>query len=346
MFEFGIDSKYSKFASNIGSARSVNANVQYLAMKFQINNKIATSIGLTPFSDIGYVMPVENEIENVGRVLTKYSGSGTVSNVYIGIAVEPFKNVSIGANLNYLFGKLNKNAEVYFLDSPDFYSVQKYANFRIRDFGLDFGVQVKLPLKNKKHIIFAAVLENKPEYTSLFSDLTKKSITYNKKTDQDPLHESEEELGKIKMPFTIGGGVSFVKEDALEINIDYFHQSWSKSTFFGEKPINITDLNKFAAGVEWIPNKFSIRSYTSKIAFRAGFKYEETYLLLGNHQINDFGISFGVGLPVYRSNSTVNIAAEFGRRGTKKNGLILESYARLNLSLNLYDLWFIKRRFD
>ncbi len=346
MFEFGIDSKYSKFTNNIGSATSVDANFQYMAMKFQITNWMATSLGLLPFSDIGYAIQVNEEIDNVGAVLTKYFGAGTVSNAYIGVAVEPFENVSLGVNLNYMFGKLNKNAEVYFLDSPDFYGVQKYADFRLRDFGLDFGAQVTLPLKNKKHIVFAAVVENKPEYTSLFSDITQKNLSYGNTIDRDTLHYSDEQRGNINMPLTLGGGISFVKEDVLEVNVDYFHQGWSNSTFFGEKPLNITDLNKFAVGAEWIPNKHSIRGYMSKIAFRAGFKYEETYLLFGDHHINDLGISFGVGLPVYRSNSTVNIAAEFGKRGTMDDGLILEKYARLNLSLNLYDLWFVKRRFD
>ena len=68
--------------------------------------------------------------------------------------------------------------------------------------------------------------------------------------------------------------------------------------------------------------------------------------MLSNQQINDFGITFGVGLPMYRSSSTINIAAEIGRRGTKKNNLIEEKYAKLNLSVNLHDLWFIQRRYD
>ena len=68
--------------------------------------------------------------------------------------------------------------------------------------------------------------------------------------------------------------------------------------------------------------------------------------MLNDQQINDFGISFGVGLPVYHSNSTINIGAEIGRKGTKQNNLIVENYAKLNLSINLHDFWFIKRRFD
>ena len=132
----------------------------------------------------------------------------------------------------------------------------------------------------------------------------------------------------------------------MEINADYYHQSWSEASFFGSVIPVLTDLDKFAIGAEWIPDRFSIRNYINKIAYRAGLKYEKSYLMLNNQQINDFGISFGVGLPIYRSNSTVNIGAEIGRRGTKQNNLLVENYAKLNLSVNLYDLWFIKRRID
>ncbi|NOR76345.1 MAG: hypothetical protein GQ525_14460 [Draconibacterium sp.] len=346
MFEFGIDGTYSNFKNDLGSATANNVNFQYFAMKFQLNNWIAASLGLIPFSDMGYTVDVVDEIDNVGAVLTKYYGAGTVSNAFFGVAVEPIENVSIGANLNYMFGKLNHNAEVYFLEASDFYGIQQYGDFRLTDFAFDFGVQVTLPLKNNNHIVFAAIFENSPEYTTYFSNITQKNLSSGNAIDQDTLFFTQEEKSPIVMPLTLGGGISFVKKDVLEINVDYFHQSWSNATFFGSQSDFLTDLNKFAVGGEWIPNKFSIRSYTSKIAYRVGFKYEETYLMFGDQQINDFGISFGVGLPVYRTKSTINLAAEFGRRGTTNDGLVLENYGRFNLSLNLYDLWFIKRKIE
>ena len=346
MFEFGINGTYSKFSNDLGTAKTNNINFQYFAMKFQIADWMAASIGLVPFSDMGYTVDVNEEIDNVGAVLTQYYGAGTVSDAFLGLAVEPFNNLSIGVNLNYMFGKLNHNAEVHFLDAADFYGMQQYGDFRLSDFGLDFGVQYTLPLKNDKYIVFAAVLENKPEYTSYVSNITQKNLSSGNTIDRDTLFFVEEDKAVIKMPLTYGGGISFAKKNVYEINVDYFHQSWSDALFFGSKSKFLTDLNKFAVGGEWIPNKFSIRSYISKIAYRAGFKYEGTYLEFDGQQINNYGISFGVGLPIYRSNSTVNIAAEFGKRGTTQNGLVLENYARLNFSVNLYDLWFVKKRFN
>lgn len=346
LFEFGVYGKFSNYKNDIASMNTNDINFRYFAMNFQINNWLATSMGLTPYSDVGYNVEVLKTIENTGDVLSQYYGEGSLSKAYIGFAIEPVENIAVGANLNYLFGSLNRNAEIYFLGAYDFYSIQKYEKIRLNDFGMNFGLQATLPLKNDQKIIFAAVVENKPEYSAFYSDITQKNLSSDVATDQDTLNYQNDDLSSIIFPFTYGVGISYVKENSLEINADYYHQSWSQASFFGSVNPILTDLDKFAIGAEWIPDRFSIRNYLNKIAYRAGLKYEKSYLMLNNQQINDLGISFGVGLPIYRSNSTINIGAEIGRRGTKQNNLLVENYAKLNLSVNLYDLWFLKRRID
>jgi hypothetical protein len=346
MFEFAINAKYSEFKNDIGTNTSTNVNFQYFAMNFQINNRMGTSLGMVPFTDVGYNVVVDQDIENTGPVRTTYYGTGTISNAFIGLAAEPFRNISVGANLNYYFGMLNRNAEVLFGGGSDFYDLQQYKKLRVSDFSFDFGLQATIPLKNKNRVVLGVVFENNPKYNVYYSDITQKNISSGSAIDQDTLHFVEEGAGVIELPFTYGFGISYVKEDKLEINADYYHQNWGEAKFLGSKNAYLTDLSKFALGAEWIPEKFSINSYTKRIAYRAGVKFEQTYLTFNNRQINDFGITFGVGLPVYRSKSTINIAAEIGKKGTTEENLVLENYFRLNLMVNLYDLWFIKRRFD
>ena len=203
--------------------------------------------------------------------------------------------------------------------ASNFYNIQKYQSIRIGDFGLNFGLQATIPIKEKLHLVLGlgAVLENKPEYTAFITDVTKKNLSSGSTSDQDTLNYQEEEKGKVQFPLNYGPDFSYVKEDNMKINFDYVHQSWSKANFFGSTNTVLTDLDKFAPGAAWIPDQFSIRSYVNKVAYRAGIKYEKSYLLPNNQEINDFGISFGVGLPVYRSNSTINLSAEIGRRETK-----------------------------
>lgn len=346
MFEFGMNGKFTSYKTDLGSTGANDVNFQYFAMNFQVSNRIGAAMGLVPFSDVGYDVKINDDIENTGPVQTNYYGVGTISQAFIGLGVEPFKNLSLGANLNYTFGMLNRNSEVAFYGASDFYSIQQYKNLQISDFGVEFGAQATIPLKNNNKIILGVVYEHNPTYVANTSDLTQKIISSGNSTDRDTLNLLENSKGKIEYPRSVGVGLSYSKLNKLEINADYVYQAWGDSKFFGEGSAFLTDLNKFALGAEWIPDKFSIRSYTNRIAYRAGLKYEQTYLVFNGQQINDFGISFGVGLPVYRSNSTINVAAEIGRKGTKSNNLVLENYARLNLSVNLYDLWFIKRRFD
>ncbi len=346
MFEIGVAGRGSKFKNNLGTTTANDINLQYFAMNFRVSNYVSAALGLKPFSDIGYDVTVYGEPVNVGQTYTRYYGSGTLSRAFFGLAIKPIKYFSVGANLNYTFGQLSRNSIIYFYGGNDYYLLQQYKNTRISDFSFDFGAQAIIPLNTKHKIIVGAVLENKPKYNANYSDITLKTLNYSTLVTQDTLNSTDEEKGVIEFSGSFGIGLSYVKENMLEINADYFHQAWGGAKFFGEKSAFLTDLNKFAIGAEWIPDKFSIRSYLSRVSYRAGLNYKQTYLKFDNQQINDYGITFGVGLPIYRSNSTINVAIEFGRRGTTDNNLVLENYTKLNLSVNLYDLWFIKRKFD
>ncbi len=357
IFEFGINGKLASYRTDTAKMTSNDVNFRYLSMGFRITNRIAASLGLTPYSDVGYDIRLNRHLENTGDYFLRYSGDGSLTRSYFGLAITPFKNISIGANLNYLFGNLSNNASLYFGDiniiNNYFYNIEKYEYIRINQFGLDFGLQATLPLKNNQSITLGAVVENKPEYASyksdgMFNDLTiiTNRSSGNGVTDRDTIKYNAEEKGMIQFPLTYGIGVSYVKTDVLEINLDYYRQSWSKATFFGSINPVLTDLNKVAAGAEWIPDNNSIRSYWQRVAYRAGVKYEESYLKLNGRQITDFGVSFGVGLPIYRSYSTINVAAEVGKRGTKSADLISEKYVKLNFNVNLHDIWFLQRRYD
>lgn len=346
LFEFGVNGKLSSFRDDFTSMTANNINFRYLSMNFRVANRLTTSLGLTPYSDIGYDIRVLDSLENTGNYYIQYFGEGTLTRSYIGVAFELFNNVSIGANLNYLFGKLTHNAELFFIDWDDFYNIQKYEYIRMSQFGLDFGLQATVPLEKNQSITLGAIFENKPKQTAYQSDIMLKNLYSSSVYSQDTLKYNSEEKKSIRFPLTYGAGLSYVKTDILELNLDYYHQTWSKATFFGSINPVLTDLNKFAAGAEWIPNKNSIRSYTQRIAYRAGLKYEKSYLKLNDQQINDFGISFGVGLPINRSYSTINVAAEIGKRGTIKADLISERYVKLNFNVNLHDFWFIKKRYD
>src|SRR6185295_15396646 len=98
---------------------------------------------------------------------------------------------------------------------------------------------------------------------------------------------------------------------------------------------------RLAVGSLFTPNERSIKSYFGTISYRLGFHYEQTYLQVNSSQLNQMGVSVGLGFPFKRSAAMLHITAEAGKRGTTKNKLIEESYVKLSLGFTLNDRWFV-----
>jgi hypothetical protein len=351
LFEFGFNGRFSSYKNDLNGFTANDVNFRYFSMSFPISNKVSTALGLTPFSDNGYDLQVNQDLDYAGQVQHAYFGEGSLSRAFWGLAVEPVKNISVGANIFYFFGNLTRNASITFPENSYMYTIQKNNSLRLRDFGMNFGLQATLPMKDDQSLTVGATIETEQKFTGFNSDISYKTLVLydssgNPIGDSDTLTYLAEVKDNIIMPLVYGVGISYVKKDKLEINADYHFHAWSKATAFGEPYQFVTDRQVMAVGGEYIPDRYSIRSYMSRIAYRAGLSYENSYLMVNSQQVKDFGISFGVGLPVYRSNSTVNISAEIGKRGSIEKNLLRENYMKLNFSVNLYDLWFIKRRFD
>jgi hypothetical protein len=96
-------------------------------------------------------------------------------------------------------------------------------------------------------------------------------------------------------------------------------------------------------GGSFIPNFNAISNYWQRIEYRAGFNYKKLGLNINDTNIDDYGITFGVGLPVGFQLSRVNLGFEIGTRGENKGNLVKENYFNFRLSLSLSDKWFRKR---
>ena len=101
---------------------------------------------------------------------------------------------------------------------------------------------------------------------------------------------------------------------------------------------------RIAVGGYYVPKYDSFSNYLNRIVYRAGFRYENTGLVINNTSINDYGMNFGLGLPV--GLSRINLGLEFGKKGTTSNNLIEENYFNLSVGLSLNDIWFKKRKID
>jgi len=345
IFDFGIDGKYSRYKSSSGALNTNDVNFRYFSLSWPVTKWLGMATGIQPFSDMGYDVEYTDYTGGIGNIYHKYQGEGTTSKAFFGLAISPVKNLSIGANLNYIFGRLNQNTVVSF-DSQDLFYYYKTEGNRLRDFRLTYGLQYDIKLKTDEFLTIGATFENQTKITTLHRLFSNKAISVSGSTLNVTLDSIPETKDIIKLPSTFGIGLSYNKLNKLEINADYYHAAWSKSTFFGKSDPLITDQNRISAGFEYTPDALSIRSYLNRIRYRAGVHQENSYLKLNGQQIKEFGISFGAGFPLTKSKSTANIALEFGKKGTTKDDLVRENYMKLSVYLNLYDYWFVKHKFN
>ena len=122
-------------------------------------------------------------------------------------------------------------------------------------------------------------------------------------------------------------------------------QKWTEFRYLGTD-LHLKNTLRIALGGQFRPAIVEMGKYYERINYRAGFRFEQSNLEIKNTRINDFGVSFGVGLPMKKSRSTINIAVEVGSQGTTNNGLIKDNYVRFTLGAAIQERWFQKRRFN
>jgi hypothetical protein len=129
--------------------------------------------------------------------------------------------------------------------------------------------------------------------------------------------------------------------------MDYTQQDWTGNKYPMANMDNVlTKAQSVNFGFQYVPNQNAVRGYLNHVNFRAGAYYSKTYMKFNNENINDYGMSFGLGLPFNNTGSMIHLNYALGRRGTRENQLIQENYQYLYLSITLRDFWFIKSKFD
>ena len=102
---------------------------------------------------------------------------------------------------------------------------------------------------------------------------------------------------------------------------------------------------RFGLGGEFTPNPSGPGSYLARITYRTGVSIDQYPYLVNGNTLKDFGINFGLSLPVSRI-SSIDLGLKIGKRGDIGLNKIEENYFKLYFGVTFNDQWFIKRRFD
>ncbi|MES2576512.1 MAG: hypothetical protein V4589_02805 [Bacteroidota bacterium] len=326
------------------SANARRTTLDYLAVGLPLG-KFGLGFGLIPYSSVGY------KIESISETGTennkRFNGTGGLNKAFLGVAYKIASNFNIGADVNYNFGKIETNSLEFIQEVPIGTRELNSADLSGVNFNLGMMYQTKI---YKKITLFSSLTY------SLESSLTSKNtrnistVIYNSNFDLavvDVLGDVKTEAS-ITMPskISLSGGIGEAKKWLVGGNISYGKTSGQANEYNDEANVGYGKYGSVSLGGYYIPNYNSFSSYTKRIVYRAGIKYEKTGLVINSESINDMGVTFGLGLPITGSFSNVNFGFELGKKGTTKANLVQENYANLSVSFSLNDKWFEKRKFN
>ncbi|WP_026777001.1 TonB-dependent receptor [Polaribacter sp. Hel_I_88] len=340
-----------------GSAEqnSTSTSLSYIALAFPVGKNAGVSFGMQPVSAVGYSLSNTILVNGSVSEVTAYSGNGGVNRFYGSFGIKVYKGFTLGVEADFSFGDIensiiNQRANVSL--------ATKYNEvLNLRGTSVKFGAQYQKELENSLTVTAGATVKLGNSLNVEGNDYLY-SFRFANSGAESPKDTLSSTLidGEFNLPLKSNFGVGLGKLDKWYAGVEYETQNAIGSNNLLTNTTGAYRYGKsdrISLGGFYLPKVNSISSYWERVTYRAGVRYENTGLLVdgtGNNsnftKINDFGISFGLGLPLKRL-STVNMGFEFGKRGTTENNLIQENYFNFRLSLSLTDTnWFIKRKID
>ena len=329
LFDMGIDLTALWQKENDTSNKNFGGGLDYVTMQVPIGRYMGASVGLIPFSSVGYSFgsKIENGIDS-------RQGSGSLNQFYLGFAGRPFKGFSLGANISYLFGTL-LNETFAMINSTQSSVFQN--QFEVRDFRIDLGLQYGVGIGADRLTVGLTYSPGK----TLLGHL--RQVRYDNVQDGSPQQTDEMKLkDNFSIPQTWGAGINYQIGRRWMIEFDYTYQPWSKAkftTFSGESTMqSYCDRTKYALGFQYVPDNRGV--YFKRINYRLGGYYNDDYLALRGNRLREYGLTLGAGFPVPNFKSTVNVGFEWINRQAHPNPLIREHYLNITIGINFNEMWF------
>jgi len=345
-FEAGYIGETRTVTQNDLSQRNGSGNLMYLGLSFPIKRGIWSSgFALVPYSYANYNIVTVGKIDGKEDEEAKYNfiGEGGLNNIFWSHGIKVTKNLSVGVKASYLFGAFN-NETIIELDQPYSYNSALRESIRVSDFNLSLGAAYRLKAGKNSSLVLGGIYEFKADLnTTVYELLDRKQKNSDLVLSSDTVVNGERIT--MVLPRKYGFGITFVKGIKWLIGADFIAQQWEDfHNLDGETGV-LTNSYRGNIGFELIPDANSVSSYLKRMIYRAGVYYEKTPYEVNNDQIYDFGINFGVSLPVGQA-SLLNLALQYGQRDGSLTTAISENYFKLSLGLTVNDVWFYRRKID
>ncbi|MDE6368182.1 MAG: hypothetical protein K2K94_02990 [Muribaculaceae bacterium] len=312
------------------SDQQTGAGLSYITMQFPIGRRMGMSVGLLPYSSVGYAFG--SDIDNGS---TSRQGSGSINELYVGVAGRLFKGLSLGVNVAYMFGTTFNDSYAYTNTGS---TTLFERELEVADWRVDIGLQYNFSVSPKNRFNLGVVYSPKKDFHG-------NAITYAYDVNQEasPVESDKMKLaGNFSMAETWGAGIGWEWDKRLYTEVDFTYQPWSKTKYQGVMQdgadAQLNDRYKVAVGAQFTPKLRG--NYFESIQYRVGGFYNRDYLRVMGNDVKEYGATVGFGLPVPALKTIINVGLEWKHRQANPNPLIKENYLSVTFGFNINELWF------
>ncbi len=340
VFETTLFSHFLEQETQVAKQRSDYISLGNISFGFPVTRWWSFAAGLKPYSSLGYTIR-DREEQNAGIVNYLYEGEGGLNQLFIGSAFKPADGLSVGVNASYIFGNLDYEASVV-SDVLGVYQTNLTSANQVNGWVFGFGMQYRHEFSQYQNITFGATFGNRQDVNISSTEALKRRLT--REMFYDTISFVESEKANLSLPAYYGFGVFGRLNNNWSAGIDYKWQNWEGFEFPGRQG-EYNNSYQVAAGVEFAPTIETFSTFFHRLKYAAGLRYGQSYFMPGGEPLNEFGISFGTSIPIRGSLSGLSLNFEYSRRGSEDRHIIQENFYRINIGINIYENWFVRRRF-
>ncbi|HIS33700.1 MAG TPA: hypothetical protein IAA79_02100 [Candidatus Avirikenella pullistercoris] len=352
LFSFGMQGVNNYLQTSSFRNSHNNFTMNDVSIVFPITKGLGFGFSVMPYTSVGYKISYNETdpdfIANIGDAQYIYTGGGGINLFKVGFGWEVFKGFSFGANMVYYLGSIERLGQTIVnavIPSGQEFRTTIISNTdQINVANFEIGIQYNIPLKNKgRNLTLGAVYQPK-----VSSNIERTRYIYGYGSTITDSISLEVTKSPLKMPHKFSAGVAYNTHN-LTLTLDYNFQNWSNAFFMeAGNGMSTTKAQDVRLGFEITPNRTDIRYMMKRWTYRAGVRYNNSYLVRNGNQIKDYAVSVGFGIPLQRGGfSLLNVGGEFGQMGELKNGMVRNTYVKLYVGFNLFTQgWFVRHKFN
>lgn len=350
-FNMGLDGKIFGHKRQDSSYQDNRIGFDYLTLGFPIMKEIGwgASFGIIPFTEVGYRQAFEPESNLNYEVVN--SGDGGITKFYLGNGFQVTSNLTLGFNIGYLFGQIERSNIRDFKQAERFLNSRKVTSRQFGDFIFEGGLQYNYEVNEDYQVLVGAkgripkdINYNVNQTTFTYPNNPNTSFERLRRLGAvDTVAQTDDETRNMSLPGSYKSTIAVEKANAWKVGVGLSYEQWSDLQI-GDINQNLGDQTAISLNGELLPTKESLSNYAERMSFRFGIKYAKSYLRPTGEKLNRYELQVGTSFPITQDQSNVNLGLAVGQLGKDANNLYRERFFRFQLGLNLNEQWFQTRK--